>query len=193
LIDLELANGEKDLPMLSVSSRLAEDPDSNPIGAAGTSSDKFALLGTQEEAEESSLAVESSETVIVLQKPGDKCSCECHSKFLSRLSIFANRCSNFECCIRKARPRRTRVISLRWLQEIVKDSMMTPDHDFTHRPTIWNRIAEGSEANTYAKNGNLQGLKGLIESGQATPCDTTHDNWSLLHVWPNSRSAVLLA
>lgn len=34
----------------------------------------------------------------------------------------------------------------------------------------------------YVKHGNLEKLKGCIESGEATVWDTAPDGWSLLHV-----------
>lgn len=47
----------------------------------------------------------------------------------------------------------------------------------THR-----MIPEGSDVMHYVKHGNLEKLKGCIESGEATVWDTAPDGWSLLHV-----------
>lgn len=42
-------------------------------------------------------------------------------------------------------------------------------------------IPEGSDQMRYVKHGNLEKLKGCIESGEATIWDTAPDGWSLLH------------
>lgn len=43
-------------------------------------------------------------------------------------------------------------------------------------------VPEGSDAMRYVKHGNLEKLKGCIESGEATIWDTAPDGWSLLNV-----------
>lgn len=43
-------------------------------------------------------------------------------------------------------------------------------------------VPEGSDPMRYVKHGNLEKLKGCVESGEATRWDTAPDGWSLLHV-----------
>lgn len=43
-------------------------------------------------------------------------------------------------------------------------------------------VPEGSDSMRYVKQGNLDRLKLLIHSGEATPWDAAPDGWSLLHV-----------
>ena len=43
-------------------------------------------------------------------------------------------------------------------------------------------VPEGSDAMRYIKHGNLEKLKAVIDSGEATLWDTAPDGWSLLHV-----------
>jgi hypothetical protein len=182
LVELELATGEHELQRLSASSTLGEGSRSNQTAALGSCSDTVALLRTQEETDQREIAIEASETAAVLRIRRNNCRCECHSRFRNRLLVFPHRCSNFECCVRKSRSRKILAISPRWLQNIIRVSMVARGQKFNNYPKTRKQIREGSESNMYAKTGNLEGLKRLIENGLATPCDTTPDNWTLLHV-----------
>jgi len=53
---------------------------------------------------------------------------------------------------------------------------------------IYRMVPEGSDAMRYIKHGNLDKLKAVIDSGEATLWDTAPDGWSLLHVSYFSRS-----
>lgn len=182
MVELELATGEHELRTLSTSSTLGKVSRSDPIAALGSCLDTVALLRTQEEKDQTGIAIEASDTAAVLRIRKNNCRCECHSRVQNRLLVFPHRCDNFECCARKSRSRKFLAISPRWLQNIVKISIVARGQNFNNSPKTRKQIREGSEANTYAKTGNVEGLKRLIENGLATPCDTTSDNWTLLHV-----------
>ena len=123
----------------------------------------------------------------------DRCVCQCHNKKFSNLraqleaqfppffSGFASRCTNFECCARRNRSRGKIVISSTWLREVGVFSMARRKSSPQVSLPVRGTLSEGSDANRYAKTGNVEGLRRLIAEGVVSPSATTPDGWSLLH------------
>jgi hypothetical protein len=101
---------------------LREGADNYPTLATSSAADPVALPVKQEGTVQAKAVVEAVETAMIQNISGNICGCQCHSnsisasqtrrirpnvRFQNRLSVFANQCSNFECCAREARSKKT--------------------------------------------------------------------------------------
>ena len=126
-----------------------------------------------------------------------QCTCQCHltstcqSSSLdlqpakSSLSCFpklVRGCSVRVCQARKVCPRGTFIISTKMFKKVVGISLISRGFNVLYHVRCAREVPESSYSITYAMTGNLEGLKKLIESGQATVCERSQDGWSLLHV-----------
>lgn len=64
----------------------------------------------------------------------------------------------------------------------LSQAMTSRSIKYRYNLNTYRMIPEGSDVMRYVKHGNLEKLKGCIESGEATVWDTAPDGWSLLHV-----------
>lgn len=64
----------------------------------------------------------------------------------------------------------------------LSQAMTSRSIKYRYNLNTYRMIPEGSDVMRYVKHGNLEKLKGCIESGEATIWDTAPDGWSLLHV-----------
>lgn len=69
----------------------------------------------------------------------------------------------------------------RSFRKVMTFFMSAKNVDVRYNLKTFRMIPEGSDAMRYVKHGNLEKLKGCIESGEATIWDTAPDGWSLLH------------
>ena len=125
------------------------------------------------------------------------CTCQCHltstyqSSSLdlqpakSSLSSFAKlvrRCSVGECQARKVGPQGTFIMSTKMFKKVVGISLMSRGFHVLYHVRCARVVPASSYSINYAMTGNLEGLRKLIESGQATVCERSRSDWSLLHV-----------
>ena len=125
------------------------------------------------------------------------CTCQCHLTSTNQsssldlqpakasLSCFpqlVRRCSVRECQARKVGPRRTFIIPAKVFKRVVSISLILRWSHVQYHLKCARLVPESSFSIRYAMTGNLEGLRKLIESGQATVCESSPDGWSLLHV-----------
>jgi hypothetical protein len=67
-------------------------------------------------------------------------------------------------------------------RRILSNIITTKSMQARYELNTYRMVSEGSDAIRHVKHGNLEKLKGCIESGDATIWDTAPDGWSLLHV-----------
>ena len=151
------------------------------------------LSARQTQASHSSFFANKTTPVVGPLVSSDRCLCQCHHAKFSNLRTqlearfpryflgIASQCTNFECCARRNRSRGKVVISSKWLRETGIFSMTTRKTHLHNSLPIRGTLSEGSDANRYAKTGNVEGLRRLFANGVVTPFATTPDGWSLMH------------
>ena len=183
----------------------AESP--NPLeGQSRRSSDSSGLSGDTVKAsntkeKEQALAKHASKSDGKHPHSSENCSsdctCQCHlistnqsssldlqpaKASLSCFPQLVRRCSVRECQARKIGSRGTFIVSRKVFKKVVGISLMLRWFHVLYHLKCAREVPESSLSIRYAMTGNTEGLKKLIKSGQATVCERSLDNWSLLHV-----------
>ena len=177
----------------------AESDSRRSSNSSGLSGDT--VMGSDTEEEDRALAKRASKTdgkhPYSSEFCSSDCTCQCHltstyqSSSLdlqpakSSLSCFpqlVRRCSVRQCQARKVGQRGTFVISTKTFKKVVGISLISRWFHVLYHLKCARVVPESSLSIRYAMTGNLEGLRKLIESGQATVCERSRDGWSLLHV-----------
>lgn len=70
----------------------------------------------------------------------------------------------------------------RSFRKVLSNIVSAKSVDVRYDLKTFRTVPEWSEAMSSIKHGNLESLKGSIQSGEATIWDVAPDGWSLLHV-----------
>ena len=175
----------------------AESDSRRPSDSSGLSGDTVRGSDTEEEDRALAKRVSTSKHPYSGEICSSDCTCQCHliSTYQSSsldlqpakasLSCFpqlVRRCSVRDCLARKVGPRGTFIISTKTFKKVVGISLISRWFHVLYHLKCAREVPYSSLSIRYAMTGNLEGLRKLIESGQATVCERSQSNWSLLHV-----------
>lgn len=152
--------------------------------------------------EDSRLAVglrgrENQSTIVIRKACRYDCHCKCHDpkpisprRKISMFKTSRSRCTEPTCQVNASLEEAYSDNSSRF-RRALSHVMTSRSIQYRYNLNTYRMIPEGSDVMRYVKHGNLDKLKGCIESGEATIWDTAPDGWSLLHV--SGSSAVIMS
>jgi hypothetical protein len=141
----------------------------------------------------------SSKTACQIRCPLS-CRCKCHSmlakllpatmrKTLKRLfptlggePRLVQRCNRLDCRLRNAGRTRIIVLHITLLRRAIETCILLRGFRFKIQPQFHPVVSESSDIVRFARIGELDAFKNLINTKQDSPLASTEDGWTLLHV-----------